>query len=228
MTIFYYTLKRVLRNKQAFLVITLIPLGIVFIPILWREKSLVGASLYGMVIFYGTFLLTKSIMSDRVNGTIIRIFSAPIKTLEYLTQTLLAYSLLMTVQIGLIIIIGKLLYNWDLFLAFKLFLCYTVFATTSIGFSLAWNSLFRSKIMSDAVFSVVISLMSILGGIFIPINLLPDFFKRLGMIFPTYWLSNALISINENKDLQNYLLSIGILILFAVLYTIFGSKRRLE
>ena len=82
--------------------------------------------------------------------------------------------------------------------------------------------------MSDAVFSIVISFMSILGGIFIPINLLPEVLKRLGMIFPTYWLSNALISINENKDLQNYLLSIGILILFTVLYTTFGSKRRLE
>ncbi|MDV4150214.1 ABC transporter permease [Clostridium sp. AL.422] len=228
MTIFYYTFIRVLRNKQTFFIITLIPIIMIFIPMLWREKSLLGPTLYGIVILYGAFLLAKSIMSDRVNGTIIRIFSAPIKTYEYLTQTLLAYSLLLTVQIGLIIIIGKLLYNWELILALKLFLCYTVFATTSIGFSIAWNSLFRSKIMSDAVFSVVISLMSILGGIFVPINLLPDVFKRVGMIFPTYWLSNALISLNQNNDLQNYLLSIAILMLFTVLYTIFGSKRRLE
>jgi len=228
MTIFYYTVIRVLRNKQTFFVITLIPLIMIFIPMLWREKSLLGPTLYGVVILYGSFSLAKSIMTDRVNGTVIRIFSAPVKTSKYLAQTLLAYSILLTFQISLIIIVGKLLYNWDFILALQLFLCYTVFATTSIGFSLAWNSLFRSKIMSDAVFSVVISLMSILGGIFIPINLLPDFFKRLGMIFPTYWLSNALISINENKDLQNYLLSIWILILFAVLYTIFGSKRRLE
>ena len=167
-------------------------------------------------------------MIDRVNGTVIRIFSAPVKTSRYLAQTLLAYSILLTFQISLIIVFGKLLYNWDFILTLQLFLCYTVFATTSIGFSLAWNSLFRSKIMSDAVFSIVISFMSILGGIFIPINLLPEVLKRLGMIFPTYWLSNALISINENKDLQNYLLSIGILILFTVLYTTFGSKRRLE
>ena len=228
MTIFYYTFIRVLRNKQTFFVITLIPLIMIFIPTLWKENSLLGPTLYGMVILYGSFSLTKSIMTDRVNGTVIRIFSAPVKTSKYLYQTLLAYSILLTFQISLIILFGKLLYNWGFILALQLFLCYTVFATTSIGFCLAWNSLFRSKIMSDAVFSIVISFMSILGGIFIPINLLPDMLKRLGMVFPTYWLSNALISLNKNKDLQNYLLSIGILILFTVLYTIFGSKRRLE
>lgn len=228
MTIFYYTFIRVLRNKQTFFVITLIPLIMIFIPMLWKEGSLLGLTLYGIIILYGSFLLTKSIMTDRVNGTVIRIFSAPVKTSKYLCQTLLAYSILLTFQISLIIFVGKLLYNWELILALQLFLCYTVFATTSIGFSLAWNSLFRSKVMSDSVFSVVISLMSILGGIFIPISLLPDMFKRLGMLFPTYWLSNALINLYENKDLQNYVLSIGILILFTVLYIIFGSKRRLE
>lgn len=228
MTIFYYTFIRVLRNKQTFFVITLIPLIMIFIPMLWKEGSLLGLTLYGIIILYGSFLLTKSIMTDRVNGTVIRIFSAPVKTSKYLCQTLLAYSILLTFQISLIIFVCKLLYNWELILALQLFLCYTVFATTSIGFSLAWNSLFRSKVMSDSVFSVVISLMSILGGIFIPISLLPDMFKRLGMLFPTYWLSNALINLYENKDLQNYVLSIGILILFTVLYIIFGSKRRLE
>ncbi|WP_291651742.1 ABC transporter permease [Clostridium sp.] len=228
MTIFYYTLKRALRNKQTLIVISLIPLIMIFIPMLWEGKSLIGYTLYGTVILYGSFLLTRTIMSDRVNGIVIRIFSAPIRTIKYLSQSLLAYSSLLIGQIILVLVIGALLYKWDIILVIKLFLCYTIFAMTSIGFSLAWNSLFRSKVMSDAVFSIVISLMSILGGVFIPIDLLPTFFKRLGMIFPSYWLSNALINLIGYKDFQNYLLSLGMLALFTVAFTIFGSIRRLE
>lgn len=228
MTVFYYTFIRSLRNKHTLIVITLIPLLMILIPMLWLGKSSAGFTLYGAVILYGSFLLSRTIMTDRVNKTAVRIFSAPIRTYEYLFQSLLAYSILITMQIILIISIGSLLYDWGIVLTLKLFLCYTVFAASSIGFSIAWNSLFRSKLMSDAVFGIVISLMSIVGGIFMPVDMLPDFLKKIGMLFPTYWLSNSLISLNGNSSFNEYFLSIGILIMLTTAYIIFGSKRRLE
>jgi len=82
--------------------------------------------------------------------------------------------------------------------------------------------------MSDGVFSVIISIMSLLGGIFVPLSIMPEILQKIGMVFPTYWLSVALIEIqNENNNLK-LLLAAGMLILFTIACLIFGSKRRLE
>jgi len=82
--------------------------------------------------------------------------------------------------------------------------------------------------MSDGVFSVVISIMSLLGGVFVPLSLLPGILQKIGMIFPTYWLSTALIEVQNNKNTLKLFLAAGMLILFSVACLIFGSKRRLE
>jgi ABC-2 type transport system permease protein len=180
-----------------------------------------------MIILFVGFLLVRSIITDRTTGVIKRIFAAPISTFSYLAQNLLAYQLILLLQIILIILLGMLLYDWTLLLSLQLFLCYTVFGASSIAFTLAWNSFFTNKEISDAVFGAVSSLMGLLGGVYIPLNLLPHFLGRIGMVFPTYWISNALLALFEENH-TTYLLSILMLLLFTLAFLIFGSKRRLS
>lgn len=228
MTIFHFTLIRSLRIKSTLIALTLIPLIMILIRPFWYSEQNTGPNLYGMVILYGAFVLVRAIMNDRVTGTITRILAAPVTTFQYLFQNLLAYLLLLTVQIFVIICIGTFLYKWHFVFSLKQFLCYTIFAATSISFSLAWNSLFRSKLLSDGVFSVVVSLMTLLGGVYFPIDMLPDFLKKIAMLFPNYWLSNAIFHMQNEQGFNNYLISIAALLLFAISYLIFGSKKRLE
>lgn len=228
MTIFYFTLIRSLRSTSTLITITLIPVIMILVKPLWYLEHNTGFNLYGMVILYGGFSLVRSIMSDRVTGTITRILAAPITSFQYLFQSFLAYLLLQALQILLIAGLGTFLYHWKFALSLKLFICYTIFAATAISFSLAWNSLFKSKIMSETVFTIIIALMALLGGVYFPIDMFPEFLKKIAMMIPNYWLSNALLSLQKSQGFSNYLLSIAVLILFAIAYLIFGSKKRLE
>jgi ABC-2 type transport system permease protein len=227
-TIFRFALIRGLRRRLTLLVLGVIPLGMIFIRPLWTSQYSSGLNLYGLVVLYTAFLLVRSIMTDRITKTVVRIFAAPVTTFQYLSQNLLAYLLLLAVQILVIVGLGAMMYGWDFPLTGKAILGYIVFGGTSIGFSLAWNSLFRGKEISGSVFFVVSSFMALLGGITVPLTILPELIKKIGMLFPPYWLASALFAIQEKGGGSDYWLSIAVLMLFTAAFLIFGSKRRLE
>lgn len=228
MTFFCFALLRSLRKKNTMVLSTVLPLILIFIRPIWQSDEIDGFALYGMFLLFAAFSHVRQIMNDRVTGTAVRIFAAPITTFQYLSQSLLAFWLILSLQSLAFILIGAFLYNWSVLTGLRLIISYTIFSAAGISFSLAWNSLFRSKVMSDAVFSIVVSFMALLGGIFMPIEILPDPLRYVGMLFPTYWLSNSLSRIDEATNNGTYWVSILILLLFSTIFLLFGSKRRLE
>lgn len=228
MTIFRFALIRSLRKKSIVAVLCATPLAMIFMSPLWALENGIGFSLYGMIIMFVAFSLVRFIMTDRVTGTVVRIFAAPVTTFQYLSQNLLAFWLMIGVPTVVMITTGTVLYGWGIEMAVRLILCYIIFSAAAIAFSLAWNSMFRSKVMSDAVFSIVISFMALLGGIFIPLSLLPDILRKVGMLFPTYWLSNALLLVQGQGKDGKYWTSILVMLLFSAAFLLYGSKRRLE
>ncbi len=228
MTIFRFYLIRSMRKRMTLLALIVLPLVILFLPPLWNMEDALGFSFYSLVILFGSFALVRSTMTDRESGLIVRIFAAPVTTLTYLSQSLLAYMLLMLLQVVVFVGIGTALYGWDAYISAMLLLGYILFASTSVSLSLAWNSLFRSKAMSGGVFSILVSFMAILGGVFVPLSMLPDVMQKIGMLFPTYWISSILIGIAGRQPPFGIWTSSGILMMFTAIFLIFGSKRRLE
>jgi ABC-2 type transport system permease protein len=218
---------RSLRKKSTLAILAAVPFTLILIPPLWVQGG-TGYSFYGIAILYSAFLLVRSIMTDRESGTIVRIYTAPITTFQYLFQNLLGYFLILLLQIIINIIVGTMRYQWETITTIKLILGYSLFAAASLAMSLAWNSLFRSRALSDGVFATVVSVMALLGGIFVPITMLPEVLKKLGMLFPTFWLSNILLEVVGEPYFYNMRISCGILLLFTCAFLIFGSKRRLE
>lgn len=227
MTIFIYALIRSLRRRTTMAALMIIPFIMIFIRPLWVGNESVGFTFYPMLILFTAFSMVRLIMTDRVSGTVVRIFAAPVTTLKYLVQNLSAFCSLISIQVILVICVGMLLYQWKITLAVRLAICYVIFTVTSVALSLAWYSLFRRKDISDAIFSIVVSFMAMLGGIFIPITLIPEILRKIGMLMPTYWLSNAVYQLLNNGKAYDYWISIMILCLFTTAFLLFGSKRRL-
>lgn len=225
MTIFLYALLRNLRSKSNLLTLCIIPLIVIMIKPLWGNNNANGFSLLAVTILFASFSLVRFIMTERIEGTIIRIFAAPVTMLQYLSQNLGACLLLINIKLVVLMTVGSLLYQWNIKMVIALFLCYSVFAAAAITFSLAWYTLFRNKEVSDAIFSMVITFMCILGGIFIPITELPNIVQRIGMLLPTYWLSNGLLFLKGGEVNGDYWISIFMMILYTIIFLIFGSRR---
>jgi ABC-2 type transport system permease protein len=229
MTIFRFAIKRSFRRIPTLIALCVVPALMIFVGPLWAGTDADGPTVYGIVVLYTAYLIVRTVMTDRVGGTIVRIYSAPVTPLGYLSENLLAAMVLVSAQIVIMIAAGTLLYRWSLMSALTLWVCYTVFGACAVGFSLAWVSLFRSRDLSDAVFSIVVSFMTILGGIFMPLAILPGVFEKIGMLFPVYWFTNAVMRVQGNAEAQyGYWVSLAVLAIYTGVFLVFGGTRRLD
>jgi ABC-2 type transport system permease protein len=205
----------------------ILPLVLIFIPGLWHGYAAMGFSFLGAALMYGSFIAARGILNDKLDGTLTRILSSRVSTLRYLVQNLLATMTPLTVQILAFGIIGGILYEWEARFALSLMLIYYLFAVASVAFSFAWSCLFKEKETSYAIFSVLMSVVAMLGGFFMPLQILPTGLRFIGALFPAFWTSNGILYLRGIESMGNYWVSIAAIVLFAILFMVFGTKRRM-
>ncbi|MBO0992645.1 ABC transporter permease [Bacillus sp. SD088] len=227
MTIFLFTIKRCFRNKMNIILLCVLPVIVILMPDEEWTLLPLGFQLYGVVLFFAAARLVSIIMDDRTKGVLMRIGVAPVTHLQYLWQNLLAYSLILIVQI-ILVIVGGLLYGHDLVHPLLLFVVYALFAMTAIGFSLAWFSLFRHKETAFVILMSFIMLMSMGGGMLWSLEMMPELMQRLAMLLPTYWLVESMTIVASQANKTELLVPLIILLLFTVTFLVIGSKRRLS
>lgn len=227
LTIYKFALLRAWRNPLSLLFNAVLPLVLVLIPALWRGESAFGFSFVGVAIMYGAFIAARGILIDKLDGTLVRIFTTPTTNLQYLTQNLMAALTPLAVQILAVGLLGSALYGWQAEFVLRLMLLYFIFAAASVAFSFAWSCFFKERETSYAVFSVAANLVAMLGGFYVPLHIMPNVLRYIGALFPAYWMSNGVAALQGGSAMGGYLLSAAVIALFAVLYLVYGSKRRI-
>lgn len=227
LTIFKYALLRVYRNPMSLILNAALPLVVIFIPGLWQGEEPFGFSMIGVALMYGSFTAARGILNDKLDGTITRILTSPVTSIKYLAQNLMAAMTPLMAQILAVGIIGSMLYGWETGFTLSVVLIYLLFAAASVAFSYAWSCLFKEKETSYAIFSVLMSLVAMVGGFFIPLAILPDALRYVGALFPAFWVSNGILYLQGGNAMGTYWISIAALIMFSILYMAFGSKRRI-
>ncbi|GAK06187.1 LOW QUALITY PROTEIN: ABC-type multidrug transport system, permease component [Geomicrobium sp. JCM 19037] len=218
MTIFTFALKRTLRDRTNILFLTLFPVAAIFLPDqqYWPLLPL-GYQYFGVLMLFVSIRLTSIMLDDRQKGVVKRLAAAPVSHFQYLWQNLLAFAIIMFGQ-SAIFIYGGSLYGHELHDPWHLLLLYTVFTFTSVSISLAWNSFYRSKESSFLVFMSVITIMAILGGVIFPVEMLPDTFQKVAVIFPTYWFVEGIEWIVSGENAVDLLLIYGVLMLYGTFF----------
>ncbi|KYG29636.1 ABC transporter permease [Alkalihalobacillus trypoxylicola] len=228
MILFQYALKRSLANKVNLIFLLLLPILCLFMPAAdyWPLLPF-GYQYFGIFLMFVSIRLTSIILEDRSRGVVKRLAVAPITHLQYLSQNLLAYFVLMIVQC-VVIVYGGLLYGQELFKPHLLLVLFLSFSLTSLAFALFWISFYRSKETSFLIFISLISLIALLGGILVPLDMMPELLQNIAIIFPTYWLSEGLTWIAIGEELMEFLLINGMLWLYALIFLIVGSIKRIH
>ncbi|MFW6284849.1 MAG: ABC transporter permease [Bacillota bacterium] len=224
---FDHAFKRTFKQRLLITGMFLFPLALALAPHPQEEVPPIGFALYGLIILFSGFLLTKQIIDDRTSGTITRIAASPVRHVEYLGGHILAYLGVMAIQNMIFVVMARLVWS-SLELSFLLlFLVYLVFSALSITFSLFWHMLFRTYATSIALFSVLSNMVAIAGGLIVPIKLMPQTLKDVAIVLPTYWFAFA---IQNTYDMEYVPVFLGLLIVagFAILFLVIGSRRRLE
>jgi ABC-type multidrug transport system permease subunit len=227
MTIFKFAVLRGVRTPAFLLANFAVPLALIFIRDMWTNASGSGFYLFGFLLIYGSLTVARGILNDKQDGTVIRILAGPVTTLRYLAENLLACVTPMAVQIIAVVTIGSFLHGWQVLFALSLALCYIIFVTACVSFVFAWSCLFKTKEVSNTVFVVAAMFMAVLGGLTLPLDMLPEPLRYFGAVFPTYWLSTGINALRDSGVTGEYWLSLGAIALFAAAYLLYGGKRRI-
>jgi len=231
MTVFKYALLNGLTKPMSIVMNSIVPI----ILTIFSDRINTGFGgesrqfyLLAFVIMFGAFLMANSIQKDKVEGVLVRILAGPITLRSYLAQNFLAAIVPMSIVSVIIGVLGYAIHDWSMTLTIGLILCYILVSASSIGLSFVWSCLFKDKEASIAGISVMITMTALLGGLMLPLAILPTTIYYFGTIFPAHWASRAIEQLVLYNEFTNMywlgLLAVG---MFAVAFVLYGSKRRL-
>jgi len=205
----------------------ILPIGIVFIRPIWADDAILGYRLIIMIMWAGAYLISQGILSDKANGTIVRILAAPVTMFNYLSQSLIAFMIPLIVQILLLSIVGFVLYGWDITFMLALALCYIIFTISAVAMGFAWSCLFKDREQSSSIFLALITFGSVLAGVLFPLELLPNPLQHVGAVLPAFWAVRAVTDLLDYGVIFSYWIALLIMLLLATIFLFYGGKRKL-
>lgn len=179
---------------------------------------------YAWAAILSAFFMVKVVMEDRRRGLPWRVGVLPMSRRRYLLQCVLAVFLVGEVAALLLLggvraVIGYPLPNfWHLLLLVSI---YNLFAT---GLSVALFSLIRRESTVSFVLVMMSTLMSMLGGTYWPVEMMPEFMQQLAMISPNYWFDRALTGM-ERITPGDFWLPVFLIFCFTAVVFLLGSWR---
>ena len=145
-------------------------------------------------IFFIVISLSSNIIKEFQDGSFSRLMTMPCTYADYLLSKVIVYIFVCLAQFLLILLMGKLLFPVIGLEAFdmheKFIQCLTVVFCSSIaaiGFGLLISA-FATTHQQAAIFGAVsVVLLSAIGGIWVPIFLMPKFLNSLSVVSPLNW-----------------------------------------
>lgn len=159
----------------------------------------------GYAIFFALFSINTvagTILQEKEDGTLRRLLTAPIQKYALLGGKLLAQFILIVLQISILFIFGYVAFHIHIgnLLAVVLLILATAFGITGLGIALV--SLVKTRRQLGPVVSLVTLVSSIIGGVFFPAWLMPDWMQQLSRLGLPSWASDGLNNIMiYGKDL---------------------------
>lgn len=177
------------------------------------------------------FVLTSALglatvfITERQNWTLQRLMVLPLARWQILAGKLLGRYLLALITFALMIGVGTLFkVQWGDWLGLILVVMTYTLAVTALG--LAVSTLVRSPQQAVGISLLATMTLAPLGGAWWSLSIVPNWMQAIGHISPIAWSQDAFSKmIFYGGHLVDVLPSIGVLLLFAVVFFAFGLSR---
>lgn len=149
----------------------------------------------GYAIFFAMFginAVAGSILQEKEDGTFRRLLIAPVQKYALLGGKVLAQFILTVAQIALLFVFGYVFFHINIgnLLAVILLILATSFGVTGLGIALV--SLVKTRRQLNPVVSLVTLLSAMIGGVFFPSWLEPDWLQQISRISLPFWATGGL------------------------------------
>jgi len=153
----------------------------------------------GWAIMFLLFSLTgaaTSLFEEKADGTLKRLLCMPVKRSQILWSKY-TYSLLLGIfQLSIMFIFAWLVFDVDIFSNFlNLLIVIVSSAAAAVSFGMLITSFAKSLNQANGVATLLILVISALGGSWFPVSLLPDWMQVLSKGTLTYWSVEAFLQV---------------------------------
>lgn len=140
-----------------------------------------------MFVFFIMISMGTSFLEDRDKGMIARLAGTPLTPLQYVSGKWMAYLLIVLFQIIILQMFGRIVYTIPIEQPFFIMIVSFTLAFCATGLGIALSVLIRTNNMGIAITQVVALGGAIIGGLWMPLDMMPDFIQKLSRLTPQYW-----------------------------------------
>jgi ABC-2 type transport system permease protein len=180
-----------------------------------------------LIVFVITFVLSMiSIVEERVNGTLQRMFINGVSKTSIIIGYILGYLAIATIQAC--IVIGLTLYLFELELDFvtivSLFGAIWLLAIASVALGLLISSFVRRQVQIIPFIPIVMIPTVFLSGIIVSLEELPLPAQIIGQATPLYYTNNIIDIIYETEwDIYDVLQDLGAMVTVLIVFIVLAS-----
>ncbi len=177
--------------------------------------------------FYTGASTAQSILREDEEGTLARMFTTPTGQATILGGKFLAVGLTVLVQMIVLLILGRLLFgiSWGALLPVSLVTVGTMLAAATFGIFI--NSLLKSTKQAGLIFGGLLTLLGIIGGlpVFAAGSSSVDTLAKVSLVEPVGWAVQGLLKVMKGGQVQDLLLTFGVLAAWAIVFFVVGVLR---
>jgi ABC-2 type transport system permease protein len=184
-------------------------------------------TMIGLILMFVMLLCSQVIgfvMEDREQGTMARMFAAPLRSIDIAFGNFLGSLLVGTLQVILVLSLTYFVFGYSPGVPFgAMLLVLECFLFASVGLASSVAGIVRNSTQLSQINNIIITPTCMISGCFFSISLLPDFMQKLANFTPQKWAIGAIDRLGGGESIWDISLQLCILLLFAAVTVAFGS-----
>lgn len=153
-------------------------------------KEVVTQIIPGYTIMFAFYIMISMVVvfvKDRDKGMVARIASTPLPIKDYFIGKWIPFMLIVLIQIAVLFSFGVVVYDLPLGDPAALILLSIMLAFIVSGWGMALSVLVKTENMGIAVTQIIALGGAMFGGLWLPVELMPDFMQTISKLMPQYW-----------------------------------------
>ncbi|MCL2693481.1 MAG: ABC transporter permease [Oscillospiraceae bacterium] len=183
-------------------------------------------SMFGFISIFTAYFVIKTLLDDKFRGMPDRVGVLPVTSRRYLLQGTLAAFLATEVTV-LLTLMSLWLVLGAIPNAVLMFLLLSLLNLFSVSLVLSITSIAKSLGGVSIAMSMIATLSAMLGGLFWPLTIVPDFMQKVAWFMPGYWFGEGLRNIRD-ITFEGYVVPMLFLFGFTVVTLLIGGLKRVQ